>query len=125
VREGLYRYSLTGGYYARIKTVSKEIRRSLATTDRDLAKRRPAKLKDDLLKIDPATGKKLHRRAIARGMAAKRGRLRPNLTCREKLVITLRQVASPPVCNREWWWAYFLRPDFQRVWGEFAIARPF
>ena len=46
VGECLYRYSSTGGYYARIKTVSKEIRRSLVTTDRDLAKRRLAKLKD-------------------------------------------------------------------------------
>jgi hypothetical protein len=59
VGECLYRYSSTGGYYARIKTTSKEIRRSLTTTDRDLAKRRLAKrrlakLKDDLLKIDPA-----------------------------------------------------------------------
>jgi hypothetical protein len=53
----LYRYSSTGGHYARIKTVSKEIRRSLVTTDRDLAKRRLAKLKDDPLKIDPAKGK--------------------------------------------------------------------
>jgi hypothetical protein len=57
VGECLYRYSSTGGHYARIKTVGKEIRRSLVTTDRDLAKRRLAKLKDDLLKIDPAKGK--------------------------------------------------------------------
>jgi len=57
VGECLYRYSSTGGYYARIKTPGKEIRRSLVTTDRDLAKRRLAKLKDDLTKIDPAKGK--------------------------------------------------------------------
>jgi len=57
VGECLYRYSSTGGYYARIKTVGKEIRRSLVTTDRDPAKRRLAKLKDDLLKIDPAKGR--------------------------------------------------------------------
>jgi integrase len=57
VGECLYRYSSTGGYYARIKTTSKEIRRSLATTDRDLAKRRLAKLKDDLHKIDPSKGR--------------------------------------------------------------------
>ena len=57
VGECLYRYSSTGGYYARVKSAGKEIRRSLVTTDRDLAKRRLAKLKDDLLKIDPAKGK--------------------------------------------------------------------
>jgi hypothetical protein len=42
VGECLYRYSSTGGYYARIKSAGKEIRRSLVTTDRDLAKRRLA-----------------------------------------------------------------------------------
>ncbi len=57
VGECLYRYSSTGGYYARVKSSGKEIRRSLLTTDRDLAKRRLAKLKDDLLKIDPSKGK--------------------------------------------------------------------
>jgi len=40
VGECLYRYSSNGVYYARIKTGGKEIRRSLETTDRDLAKRR-------------------------------------------------------------------------------------
>ena len=57
VGECLYRYSSTGKYYARIRSAGKEIRRSLVTTDRDLAKRRLAKLKDDLLKIDPAKGR--------------------------------------------------------------------
>src|ERR1017187_10211623 len=57
VGECLYRYSSTGGYYARVKSAGKEIRHSLVATDRDLAKRRLAKLKDDLLKIDPAKGR--------------------------------------------------------------------
>jgi len=57
VGESLYRYSSTGGYYARIKTNGKEVRKSLETTDRDLAKRRLAKLRDDLLKIDPSKGR--------------------------------------------------------------------
>jgi integrase len=57
VGECLYRYSSTGGYYARVKSNRKEIRRSLGTTDRDLAKRRLAKLKDDLSKIDPSNGR--------------------------------------------------------------------
>jgi hypothetical protein len=47
VGECLYRYSSNGVYYARIKTSDKEIRRSLETTDRDLAKRNLAKLKDE------------------------------------------------------------------------------
>jgi len=54
VGECLYRYSSTGGYYARIKSAGKEIRRSLDTKDRDLAKRRLSKLKDELSQIDPA-----------------------------------------------------------------------
>jgi len=40
VGECLYRYSPNGVYYARIKVRGKEIRRSLGTIDRDLAKRR-------------------------------------------------------------------------------------
>jgi integrase len=52
VGESLYRYSSNGVYYARIKTNGKEIRRSLGTTDRDLAKRNLAKLKDEQRQID-------------------------------------------------------------------------
>ncbi len=57
VGECLYRYSSNGVYYARIKTSGKEIRRSLVTTDRELAKRNLAKLKDDQRQIDRAMGK--------------------------------------------------------------------
>lgn len=57
VGECLYRYSSNGVYYARLKTVGKEIRRSLETSDRDLAKRRLSALKDDLAKLDPARGR--------------------------------------------------------------------
>lgn len=57
VGECLYRYSSTGGYYARIKLSGKEIRKSLETIDRDLAKRRLSKLKDDLQKIDLSKGR--------------------------------------------------------------------
>lgn len=41
----LFRYSLTGGYYAQIKTVGKEICKSLETTDRDLPKRQWTKVR--------------------------------------------------------------------------------
>ncbi|HEY2627115.1 MAG TPA: hypothetical protein VGI41_10250, partial [Candidatus Udaeobacter sp.] len=57
VGECLYRYSSNGVYYARIKASGKEIRCSLATTDRDLAKRRLAKLKDDQRQIDRSKSK--------------------------------------------------------------------
>jgi len=40
VGECLYRYSRNGVYYARIKAVGKEIKRSLETTDRALAQRK-------------------------------------------------------------------------------------
>jgi len=51
VGECLYRYSSNGVYYARIKTGGKEIRRSLKTTDRDLAKRRFKSLKEQQSQI--------------------------------------------------------------------------
>jgi integrase len=52
VGECLYRYSSNGVYYARIKTGGKEIRRSLETTDRDLAKRRLKTFKEQQSQID-------------------------------------------------------------------------
>jgi integrase len=57
VGECLYRYSSNGVYYARIKTSGKEIRRSLETTDRDLAKRRLTALKDEQSQIDRSKSK--------------------------------------------------------------------
>ena len=52
VGECLYRYSSNGVYYARIKAGGKEIRRSLETTDRDLAKRRLKTFKEQQSQID-------------------------------------------------------------------------
>jgi integrase len=57
VGECLYRYSSNGVYYARIKTGGKEIRRSLETTDREMAKRELARLRDELQQIDRSQGK--------------------------------------------------------------------
>ena len=57
VGESLYRYSSNGVYYARIKTGGKEIRRSLETTDRDLAKRRLRDLRERQRQIDRSQGK--------------------------------------------------------------------
>jgi integrase len=57
VGECLYRYSSNGVYYARIKTHGKEIRRSLRTTDRDLAKRNLARLKEEQRHIDRSKSK--------------------------------------------------------------------
>ncbi len=54
--ECLYRYSPTGGYYARIKASGKEIRRSLETTDREIAKRKLADFKRDLARTDHTRG---------------------------------------------------------------------
>src|SRR6266480_6299610 len=52
VGECLYRNSSNGVYYARIKADGKEIRRSLRTTDRDLAKRNLKTLKEQQSQID-------------------------------------------------------------------------
>jgi integrase len=55
--ECLYRYSSNGVYYARLKSHGKEIRQSLKTTDKEIAKRALAKLQGDQAKIDPSAGK--------------------------------------------------------------------
>src|SRR5204863_4235154 len=57
VGECLYRYSSNGVYYARFESGSKEIRRSLRTTDRASAQRALAWLKQEREEIDPAQGK--------------------------------------------------------------------
>jgi integrase len=57
VGECLYRYSSNGVYYARIKTDGKEIKRSLRTADRVLARRNLAALRDELRQIDRSQGK--------------------------------------------------------------------
>jgi integrase len=57
VGECLYRYSSNGVYYARIKTHGKEIKRSLKTTDRDIARRNLSRLKEEQSHIDRSRGK--------------------------------------------------------------------
>jgi integrase len=57
VAECLYRYSSNGVYYARIKSDGKEIRRSLETTDRQLASRNLKKLKEEQSQIDRSKSK--------------------------------------------------------------------
>jgi integrase len=57
VGECLYRYSSNGVYYARIKREGKEIRRSLRTTDRELAKRKLRDLKNEEGQIDASQSK--------------------------------------------------------------------
>ena len=57
VGECLYRYSSNGVYYARIKADGKEIRRSLRTTDRDLAKRNLKTFKEQQSQIDRSKSK--------------------------------------------------------------------
>ena len=57
VGECLYRYSSSGVYYARIKVRGKEIRRSLQTTDRLMAKRKLAALKEAQAEVDLSKGK--------------------------------------------------------------------
>ena len=55
VSENLYKVIETGGYYALVKRGGKQIRRSLKTTDKALAKRRLAELKQKASKL--RTGK--------------------------------------------------------------------
>ena len=57
VGECLYRYSSNGVYYARLKVDGKEIKRSPGTTDRTLARRNLAALKDELRQIDRSQGR--------------------------------------------------------------------
>jgi integrase len=53
----LYRYTTTGTYYALVKVKGKQVRRSLGTDDRALAKRRLADLHRDLLRVDVGAGR--------------------------------------------------------------------
>ena len=55
VSENLYKVVETGGYYALVKRGGKQIRRSLKTTDKALAKRRLSELKQKASKL--RTGK--------------------------------------------------------------------
>src|SRR5439155_21046221 len=55
VGECLYRYSSNGVYYGRIRVDGKEIKQSLKTTDRDLAKRNLN------MKFGPVPGPEKHR----------------------------------------------------------------
>jgi hypothetical protein len=57
VGECLYRYSSNGVYYARIKARGKEIRCSLGTIGRHLAKRRLPVLKNEQSQIDRSKSK--------------------------------------------------------------------
>src|SRR5437762_8416499 len=52
--ECLYRYRPNGKYYARFVVNGKEVRRSLGTSDRALAKRKVLDLKQTAQRIDPA-----------------------------------------------------------------------
>jgi hypothetical protein len=56
VGECLYRYRPSGTYYARVKQRGKDIRQSLETRDRKLAKRRLRDFKRDLGLLDLAAG---------------------------------------------------------------------
>ncbi len=55
--ECLYRYRATGAYYARFQVNGKEVRKSLRTTDRQIAKRELAKIHSEQLQIDPSLRK--------------------------------------------------------------------
>jgi integrase len=57
VGECLYRYSSNGVYYARVKVDGKEIKRSLGTTDREIAKRHLAQFKDEQRQVDRSQGR--------------------------------------------------------------------
>lgn len=57
VGECLYRYSSTGVYYALIKYHGKQKRQSLKTTDKPLAKRKLAELKNGLSSLNPSAGR--------------------------------------------------------------------
>ena len=55
--ESLYRYRPTGNYYARFVVNGKEVRRSIGTTDRDLAKRQLAQPQSQAATVDPCASK--------------------------------------------------------------------
>ena len=57
VAENLYRYSASGVYYARFRANGKEVRKSLRTVDRSLAKRRLTEELENASRVDAKIGK--------------------------------------------------------------------
>src|SRR5205814_5406444 len=55
--ECLYRYRPNGKYYARFVVNGKEVRRSLRTSDRDIAKRHVLQIRREAAVIDPQASK--------------------------------------------------------------------
>ena len=53
----LYRYTATGTYYALLKVKGRQVRRSLGTTDRALAKRKLTDLQRDLQHVEVGAGR--------------------------------------------------------------------
>lgn len=56
VAECLYRHETSGGYYALLKRGGKQFRKSLATTDRQLAQRRLSEYRDKVHRLTDDTG---------------------------------------------------------------------
>jgi hypothetical protein len=107
---------IEGGQYARIETGGKEIRRSLVTTDRDLAKRRLAKL--HVSGLGPKGQMRL-------GWGDS-GELKPNPSWQEKLVMILRTVTSAQDFNHEGWGANSTEPAWVKKTQElYRDIKPF
>ena len=94
VGECLYRYTPTGMYYGRFEVAGKEVRRSLETTDRALAKRRLAAKRDELARVNLAAGKSSLGDLIDRYMATVQNQ-KPK-TVRRKRDIAVRVKADFP-----------------------------
>ncbi len=57
VAPGLYKYSVTGAYFAHLRIGGKLFRESLSTSDRKLADRKLIDFRRDKSKIDPTLGR--------------------------------------------------------------------
>jgi integrase len=92
VGECLYRYSSNGVYYARIKHEGKEIRRSLCTTDRELAKRELRKLKDEQGQIDRSQGKLTLRKLCDRWLETIQGSKPKTLEQKSYIAVRIKEL---------------------------------
>ena len=87
--ESLYRYRPTGKYYARFVVNGKEVRRSIGTTDRDLAKRQLAQPQSQAATVDPCASKITLARLCDRYLATVRYQASKTMPTRRTLLLSL------------------------------------
>lgn len=91
VGECLYRYRPSGGYYARIESNGKEIRKSLKTTDRHVAKSNLAELRAELGLLDLSAGRVSLKDLCERYLRTISHQKKKTIECKELVVSRMKE----------------------------------